>query len=99
VRNAVNDHVVSRRRIVANAVELYVIRKDLTPSSLINAVDYCFGKRLFPANQNSYALHLCCVSFLQKRRKIPAAVLLVKRTKPRLQFGSPKLLPGIQGEQ
>jgi hypothetical protein len=39
------------------------------------------------------------VSFLQKSRKILAAVLLVKRTKPQLQSGSPKSLPGIQGEQ
>src|SRR6185436_1359931 len=57
VRNAVDDQVVLWWVIVTNTAEFDLLRDHFALSPLVNLLNEGFGKRLFPAYENSYPLH------------------------------------------
>ena len=97
MRYAVDNEVIPRGIVVTDAVELEVLRDDVTFPAFIDSFDYCLGKGFFPAYQNSHTLHVY-LPILSAKIKENTGRGVACQTSPRLQFGSPYCLPGIQGE-
>jgi hypothetical protein len=58
VGDAVDDKIVLRWVIVSDSTELQVFSDNVAFPTFVNLLDEGLGKRFFPANQNSYPLHV-----------------------------------------
>ncbi len=79
MRNAIDNEVVLRRIVELDPAERDVFGDHVAAALLINAFNDCLRERFFPAYENSNPLHICYLSFREKRRKIPGPLFLVKQ--------------------